>query len=168
MQTYTSANTSVNKNKVPKVFRKVHWDIGERNLDYGGGKYDTASDFLMKEYGAYNLIYDPFNRTREHNNEVLVELYTHGGADTCTISNVLNVIDEKLDRLIALQIAKTLMKSKGMAFITVYEGDKSGVGGRTGKDQWQNNLPLSAYLDEVKEVFDRAYIDRGMIVAAKE
>ena len=168
MQTYTSANTSVNKNKVPAVFRKVHWDIRDINLDFGGGKYDTASDFLMREYGAINLIYDPFNRTREHNGAVLVDLYVHGGADTCTISNVLNVIDEKLDRLIALQMAKTLMKRGGLAYITVYEGNRSGIGRRTGKDQWQNNLPLSAYLDEVKEVFDRAYIDRGMIVAAKE
>lgn len=168
MQTYTSANTSVNKNKVPKVFRKVHWDIGEINLDYGGGKYDTASDFLMKEYGAYNLIYDPFNRTREHNNAVLADLYIHGGADTCTISNVLNVIDEKLDRLIALRMAKTLMKHGGLALITVYEGDKSGVGRRTGKDQWQNNLPLRAYLEEVREVFEEAHISRGMIVATRE
>ena len=50
-------------------------------------------------------------------------------------------------------------------YITVYEGDRSGVGRQTGKDQWQNNRPLRDYLDEVLAVFPNATLYKGMIVA---
>ena len=166
MQDYTSANTSINSTKVPAVFRKVYWTSGRTNLDLGGGKYDTATDFL-KEKGVTNLIYDPFNRPEEHNKRVLNHAMIHG-VDHCTISNVLNVIDCFEARQAVLQLAWNTLIDGHFCFITVYEGDRSGKGKATKKDCWQNNMKLKDYIDEVKAVFGNAYIENGMIVAYKE
>lgn len=166
MQTYTSANTSINSTKVPAVFRRCVWAKGELNLDLGGGKYDTATEYLERMYGATNLVYDPYNRSLEHNNEVLAKAFAEG-TDTCTISNVLNVIDEPDARWALLRLAAAALKDGGQVLIAVYEGDRSGKGRRTGKDQWQNNKPLRGYLQEVREVFPDAHIESGMIVAYK-
>ena len=166
MQNYTSKNTSVNATKVPAVFRKALYSIGEINLDYGGGKYDTATRYLQP-YGKTNLIYDPYNRTKEHNQNVEDELFLNCGADSCTMSNVLNVIDKLEDRLAALTHAKSLMKPMAYIYITVYEGDRSGCGRETKKDCWQANRPLKSYLKEVKKVFYWARVYNGMIIAQK-
>ena len=77
-QTITSASTSINSAKVPAVFKKVRsWAPGQINVDLGGGRYDTATEYLLREYGAHNLVLDPYNRTEEHNSSVrwIVSLY---------------------------------------------------------------------------------------------
>lgn len=167
MQAFTSASTSINSTKVPAVFKKVAWGAGQVNLDIGGGRFDTAAEYL-EQFGTRNLVYDPYNRTLEHNTSVLDELYAREGADTCTISNVLNVINDEEARLEVLDLARHWLSGTGICFITVYEGDRSSVGRQTGKDSWQNNRPLKEYLQEVRAVFPEAYISRGMIVAVKE
>lgn len=166
MQNYTSANTSINKAKVPAIFKKLPWGAGQVNLDLGGGKYDTASEYL-EQFGTRNLVYDPYNRSALHNMSVQEELFARGGADSVTISNVLNVIDDEEARLEVLDFAKHWLHRNGECFITVYEGDRSSIGRQTGKDQWQNNMPLKAYLQEVRAVFPNASIMRGMIVASR-
>ena len=166
-QTYTSANTSVNRTKVPAIFKKTLGKLGPVNLDLGGGKYDTATEFLRAK-GVENFIIDPYNRSPEENetNESLIILY--GGADSCTISNVLNVIDTRPARLDTLKYARLMLRSGGSLFITVYEGHPDREPCRTGKDQWQNNWPIHCYLGEVKTVFPNAYIEGKMIIATKE
>lgn len=165
-QTYTSANTSINKGKVPAIFRKIRWRDGV-NLDLGGGKFDTATDYLWDNHGIINLIIDPYNRSAEENesNENLITLW--GGADSCTISNVLNVIDSAEARLVLLLKARRDLKPLAPIYISVYEGDRSGIGRQTGHDQWQNNRRLRDYLGEVLEVFPDAVIRNGMICATK-
>ena len=164
MQTFTSANTSINKGKVPAVFTKAWWKKGTVNLDLGGGKYDTATEYLHAREVA-NLVWDPYNRSEAENLSVMCILASRGGADSCTISNVLNVIDSAEARHELLNRAWDCTRYRAPIFITVYEGDRSGVGRQTGKDQWQNNRPLRDYLDEVKAVFPNATILKGMIVA---
>lgn len=164
MQNYTSANTSINSTKVPAVFRKVPWKGGV-NFDLGGGKFDTATEYLER-FGVTNLIYDPYNRSLEHNDDVLAKAFAEE-VDTCTISNVLNVISEKDARWLLLRLAREALKLGGCCYITVYEGDRSGMGRVTKKDCWQNNLPLREYLSEVREVFPNAHVINGMIVAVK-
>ena len=166
MQNYTSANTSINSTKVPAVFKKIYWTAGRVNLDLGGGKYDTATDWL-EERGVMNLIYDPYNRPKAHNTTVLRYAYDEG-VDYVTISNVLNVIDDPNARRMLLQKAWLALKDGHFCFITVYEGDKSGIGRKTKNDCWQNNMRLREYLDEVHEVFGNAHIEDGMIVAYRE
>ena len=166
MQTITSAATSINAGRVPAVFKKVKtWRPGAVNVDLGGGRYDTAAEYLMHEYGAHNMVIDPYNRTPEHNNSVTWLLSMRGGADSCTISNVLNVIRELEARRDVLRTARELVRSGTPIYITVYEGDGSGTGRQTGADSWQENRKLRSYLEEVREIFPGAQVRGGMIIA---
>ena len=170
-QEYSSKNTSINKNKVPKIYKEVEkhhgWTKGSLNLDIGGGKYDTLSDILKKNDDVTNLIYDPFNRSEYHNVNIINHLY-ESKADTVTISNVLNVIKEKKERINILHNAFNNLKENGVLYITVYEGNCSGIGKNTRKDQFQLNHKSSWYLDEVRTVFPSANIKGKLIFAKKE
>lgn len=159
-QEFTSANTSINSKKVPSLFKKIAWTKDSNNLDYGGGKYDTATKYLLK-YGCLNCIYDPFNRSKELNDLTM----SKSDYDTATLSNVLNVIKEQEIRLECLKDIKRHLKPNGILYISIYEGDKSEVGKSTRKSCWQNNMKLKSYLSEVKQVFDSVEISRGYIKA---
>ena len=93
-QEYTSHRTSINSSKLPAIFKLVKFRPKTVNLDYGGGRFDNATNWLC-ELDVTNLIYDPFNRSAEHNSFVLSEIKKNGGADTATLSNVLNVVKEE-------------------------------------------------------------------------
>lgn len=167
----TSKNTSVNKNKVPAIFRTVQkhygWKKDTINLDYGGGKYDTATKFLA-ELGVKNMIYDPYNRPAEENWETRKLIARHNKADTVTLSNVLNVIRDNKEKKSALsEISTMFIKKGGTLYLNVYEGDKSGVGRLTKKDCWQENKKLADYLPLVKHVFGNAVMEHGLIKAIK-
>ncbi len=163
MQKYSSAITSINSSKLPSIFRKVDWVSGTKNLDYGGGKFDIATNWLEDHKGVRNYIYDPFNRTEEHNQEVL----SKAPFDTITLSNVLNVIDDDDTRYQLLKRCKRLLKPCGLIYISVYEGDKSGIIKVNEKrNSCQLNRCLWQYIDEVVEVFGiNVKIKNGMIIA---
>lgn len=161
-QQYTSAETSINSSKLPAVFGKVDWKPGTVNFDNGGGKFDNATEYLETK-GVKNLIYDPYNRSQEHNNSVIDKI-SRQKADTATISNVLNVIQEKEARLEVLRNTKAALKDGGTAYITIYEGNGSGIGKPSSKG-YQLNMKTKDYLSEVQEVFPNSHIQRGMIVA---
>ena len=163
-QEFTSERTSINVNKVPAVFRLVsNWRPGTINLDYGGGRADTAADYLS-QYDATNLVYDPYNRTAEHNKEVIKLIREHGGADTATCSNVLNVIKEPEVRKNVLENIKKLVKPSGTVYITVYEGSGRGDEGPT-KSGYQLNRKTADYLEEIQQVFPDATRKGKLIVA---
>lgn len=91
-QRFTSKQTSINSTKAPAVYsmkRAVNVMTGKTVVDIGGGRFDTAAE-AARVYGAAVSIYDPFNRTPEHNAAVLA-----GSYDVAVISNVLNVIDSE-------------------------------------------------------------------------
>ncbi len=75
MQKYSSKDTSINSAKVPAIFRKIDWTdlTSQKNIDIGGGKYDTATEYLM-QYGVSNIIYDPFNRSFNDNLRVVMDM----------------------------------------------------------------------------------------------
>ena len=78
-------------------------------------------------------------------------------------SNVLNVIDDDDEiQKIARHIEQITTASGGRAFITVYEGNRSGIGKQTGPDQFQRNAPLRSYL----RFFRNATIHNGMIIVS--
>ena len=163
-QEHSSAKTSINSNKVPAVFKLVtDWKSGTINLDFGGGSFDTASEYLADK-GVTNLIYDKFNRSTEHNREVIKQIRANGGADTATCSNVLNVIKEPEVRTNVLENIKKLVKPTGTVYITVYEGSGKGNEGET-KSGYQLNRKTAGYLDEIKEVFPDATRKGKLIIA---
>ena len=166
-QKYTSASTSINSGKVPALIKKLRWDMlepGSRNLDWGGGRYDTATEYL-KTFGIKNVIYDPFNRSPEENQEAL-DVEKYGLYDTITISNVLNVIAEKEIRYATVRNALDYLKPGGGLYISVYEGNRSGQGRETKPGCWQCNMKLADYADELKPLMP--FLLPGLIMILKE
>lgn len=79
---------------------------------------------------------------------------------------MLNVIKEKEVRLnILKEISQDYLKKGCPLFITVYEGNRSGVGKESKKGCWQNNMKLRDYFSEVETYFDFALISNGVIIA---
>lgn len=169
-QKYTSQKTSINKTKTPAIFKEVEkkkgWNKGSTNLDLGGGKYDTLSDKLLECYGIENFIYDPFNRSESHNENTLKTINSKS-PDTVTISNVLNVIKEKDERLNILRNAYNYMSNNSTLFITVYEGNGSSKGSVVRDDQYQLNLKTKEYKKEISEVFPFVEIKGKLIICKK-
>ena len=89
-QKFSSAKTSIDykpERSLPIIFgafKKGIIKLGPVNADIGGGKYDTITNWL-KTQGVDNLVYDRFNRTSNHNMQVLRKLQT-SPADTATVS----------------------------------------------------------------------------------
>ena len=163
-QEFTSARTSINSRKLPAVFSQVDFKPGTVNVDIGGGRFDNATEYLASK-GVENLIFDPYNRSVEHNDYVMKRV-AGGKADTATISNVLNVIKEPENRLRVINQAYDALKPGGTAYIKVYAGDLSGIGKPTSSG-WQENRKISTYLEEVRSVFKNAYVKGDLIVATK-
>ena len=148
-QEISSAGTS--QNQVPGLFTKFGAELGPRNIDIGGGKYNKGTNFLKKKFGIFSRVHDKYNRSAKFNDETLKELY--GSADTATVANVLNVIKEKSAREELLEFASKSIKPGGSAYFSIWEKDKSGIGTPTPRG-YQNNLPTKAYLEEISKYFD--------------
>ena len=171
-QEFTSENTSINDSSAPALFQKIGKKLkpGTINVDYGGGKFDSAAEYLAK-FDVINLVIDPFNRSSEHNQEVLATLRAAGGADTATCANVLNVIKERENRMRVLQNIRRCVKPGGTIYFWIHEGGstrdrigrdgtfKKGVklpSGKTSKG-YQLRWYTEEYLDEIRSVFPDAY-----------
>ena len=162
-QEYDSAATSINSNKLPAIYKMVNFEPGKVYLDLGGGKFDNGV-YFVKDKGATLLVYDPYNRSDEHNKQVLAELKENGGADAGLNSNVLNVIKEPEARLAVLRNLRRLVKPGGDIYITVYEGTGKGDEGPT-KAGYQLNRKTADYLEEIQQVFPNA-TRKGKLIKA--
>ena len=167
-QEFSSADTSINSSKLPAVFKRVKFQPGTVNLDYGGGRFDNATEFLADQ-DVENLIFDKFNRSEEHNKNVIKRIRQNGGADTATCSNVLNVIKERDIRVNeVIKNIKSMLKPGGTAYFTVYEGTGLGDSKETSKG-YQLNKKTVDYIDEVKEIFgDNNVTRKGSVIVAKK
>lgn len=171
MQAITSADTSLKQ--IPAILRLIDknaenaarfWGRHNVVLDYGGGRYDELTKAL-KERGVVNLIYDPYNRSDEHNDLVRGILTTpFRAADIALCSNVLNVVREPEARREILRDIKLMTKDDGIVFFTVYEGDKSSRGRRTAKG-WQANRPTKNYVREIRREFHSVVVKGKLIYA---
>lgn len=162
-QEYTSKDTSINSTKLPAIYRLVNLYPGELVLDYGGGKFDIAAEEMAKK-DVTVLIYDPYNRSSSHNNQVIKTIRANGGSDVTLCSNVLNVIKEPEARLNVLKNIAKLTSPGGDIYITVYEGSGKGNEGAT-KSGYQLNKKTADYMDEVQSVFPDA-IRKGKLIHA--
>ena len=158
-QEYTSERTSVNQ--LPAVFNRVEWQPETVNLDYGGGRFDQATEFLSGK-GVVNLVFDPYNRAAEHNKDIMHKLRKRK-AVTATIANVLNVIKEPEIRKQVMRKVRSLVKPGGYVYIMCYRGEGSCPGPTC--NGWQENRPIKTYLEEVQQVFSEAAVKGQMIVA---
>lgn len=152
-QLYSSADTSINT--VSAVYKYIDAP-NTVILDYGGGKYDTNAKYMLDKCNASVLVYDPYNRTSEHNSKV-IQFFKLNPAKIVVCSNVLNVIKEDEIILDILGNIKSLMAKDGVVYIKVYERDKSGVGCKTTKG-WQRNMKLISYTPYFETVFGDEYV----------
>ena len=162
-QEYDSAATSINSNKLPAIYKMVNFNEGDVIVDFGGGKFDNAVEYI-RDKGATLCVYDPYNRSAEHNREVLRILRENGGADAAVNSNVLNVIKEPEARKNVLENIARITKPGAPIYITVYEGRGDGQEGPT-KSGYQLNRKTADYLEEIQEVFPDA-TRRGKLITA--
>ena len=166
-QEFDSSNTSINSSRLPAIFKLVKFKPNTLNLDWGGGKYDIATEYL-KTLGVTNLIHDKYNRTSSHNQKVLIQVRKHGGADTVTCSNVLNVIAEESERLNVIKNCAKFLKPNGTAYFTVYEGNGSGKSSsNVDRRSHQQNRKTATYVDEIKQVFKNVTRKGKLIIAKK-
>lgn len=137
MQTYTSKETSIST--VNKVYKDLPITTEPKViLDYGCGKYNNNKE-IAESKGYIWLGYDPYNRTDEENNESMLYITRNGKADIVICSNVLNVIAEND---IIQSIANTLPMFGNKVLVTIYEGDKSGIGKVTKKGYQRNEKAI--------------------------
>lgn len=166
-QEFSSANSSLKQ--IPRgyviVDKYFGWKPNSINLDIGGGRYDLMSDAL-KEKGVTNLIFDPYNRTKEHNDKVL-DICKGSGADTVTIFNVLNVIKEYEIQIEVLNLALELVKDDGMVFIRSTYMNQKKQSGITKFGIFQHYLTMKDYLTIVKRIFPKAEMKYGIIYTKK-
>lgn len=147
-QQYTSANTSINT--VSAVYKLIDTP-NTVILDYGGGKYDTNVEYMLQKCNSRVLVFDPYNRTPEHNSKV-IQYFKLNPAKIVVCSNVLCVIKEDEIILDILGNIRDLMDYYGILYIRVYERDKTGVGCRTTKG-WQRNQCIESYIPFIQQVF---------------
>ncbi len=162
MQKYTSRSTSINSTRLPVVYRKIRIVPGTNVFDFGCGRYTDHIRAYLYQHNMHLLPYDPFNQSESTNKESIRTLLING-CSAIVCSNVLNVIDDDLTIVSILKDISTFVRLGATAYLTVYEGNRTGIGKQTGKDQWQRNQPLRTYLQYVPDYVD-AHIERGMIV----
>lgn len=169
MKVYTSANTSVNKTKLPSAYK--HFKPVGDVLDYGAGKYTRHIKEYVNSCGCGYYPYDPYNQSENINTLALHWGVLHG-YDTVYCCNVLNVINCKDIIFYICRDLMDLCNNGGRIIIQIYEGDKSGNGRKTKSDCYQRNEKTVSY----RWVFDRLalygysfefMIDRNYIVIKK-
>ena len=148
-QEYTSKETSINSSKLPAIYKVLakHDYIADCSiLDYGCGRFtDHISAFAMKEGASSWDGADKYNQSPAHNEEVLSKTY-----DVAVLSNVVNVIKE--EQIIA-DIIDDCLQHAPVCFISVYEGDKTGIGKATqGGKSWQRNQKKADYIEMLENM----------------
>lgn len=153
LQDFNSAKTSLNQ--VSRIHTNTKFEPNTIVLDYGGGKFDKAVEYLANQ-GVVNLVYDPYNRSAEHNREVLDIIKENNGADYVVCANVLNVIKEESVIINVLEDLDKYCKSNGVIRICVYEGNKSNnQSSNDGKKTFQQNKKTKDYYDIINEVYGK-------------
>jgi len=167
MQEYTSAKSSIKQ--IPAGFKIIDkyfgWKPNTVNFDIGGGKYNLFTEKL-KEKNVTNLVFDPYNRTDEHNNSVL-SIVRRFGVDSVTVFNVLNVIKEYEVQINVLNLALETLKSGGYVFVRSTYMNPKKVSSETKSGTFQHYLTMKDYLELVKIVFPNAELKYGIIYAMK-
>ena len=142
LQKHTSANTSINGNKLPTAFTKCR--AYGRTLDYGCGKYTNMIKLHVNEQGAKYYPYDPYNMD-EGTNEAVMYIGQKHGFDTIFCCNVLNVIDNNNVIWSILHEMFSMLNNHSKMYIQIYEGNKSGIGKETKSDCYQRNEKTVEY-----------------------
>ena len=164
-QKFTSANTSINRDRLPAIYRKLAKKglLRGRVLDFGCGKYPDHIQKFTEACGAEWHGYDRYNLPHARN-VAEMNYCIDNEPDILICSNVLNVIDDGNMVVRYMELFPVLAKT---VYITVYEGDKSGIGRQTGPDQYQRNQKLSQYCALAQGVGLNAKTQNGMLIITR-
>jgi hypothetical protein len=191
MQKHSSKNTSVNTTKLPIVYSKVNWSryaslaSNYHVIDVGCGRIETQRLIRdkLKHHKIRNFYpMDPYHECIVDYSVVEQCINNHINNKVIVCSNVLNVIDDdnallllirNLCDMIVFQLEDGTYRMNP-CYITVYEGNKSGVGHETKEDCWQRNERLISYLSKFNDYIKQKYshnanffrIKYGMIIGA--
>lgn len=170
-QEFTSEHTSINSNKMPKTIKKIEPLLfkGQKWADIGGGKFNNIKEYLAN-FGVNLFIYDPFNRSQEHNEQV-VQHIANAQCDGVMVNNVLNVILEKENRQQVIEQAFDCLKEGGVAYFKIYEGNRSGIiqTSTNKSSSAQLNQPTYFYVEEIQSVFGQDFkVSKEFIIVHKK
>jgi hypothetical protein len=189
MQKHSSKNTSVNIAKLPAVYNKIYWGSYNKHnvFDIGCGQLKTQQmikEFLSDHDVKHFYPWDPNYKCLGNKIKTVAAMNNVDTQKVIICSNVLNVIDddESLCNLIAFICDMSVIQEPNgiyrmnPVYITVYEGDKSGVGRETKKDCWQRNERLIFYLTRFNDYIKKKYnhnanffkMKYGMIIGATQ
>jgi len=175
-QEFDSAETS--QSQIAATFKNISFPAGSLIVDYGGGRYDHAIEYLKKK-DVICAVYDPFNRTKEYNKQTMAVVKEAGGADYVTCNNVLNVIKEDEVRLSVLKNIDRIIKPGGTIYFLIHEGSKEDreKGARMTKQKtvtkdgkevvsksWQNFQKAEWYMDAIQSIWPQAKRKSNMII----
>lgn len=164
-QKYSSAGTSISTiNKIYKLLPQLGYKKETIILDYGCGRFDNNKEEAEK-HGYRWFGYDPYNRS-EMDNELTLKLMKLVKPHVIVCSNVCNVIAEDSALMNVLNQIHNYACEDTDVYITIYEGDKSGVGKVTTKG-YQRNQKVNQYKDYICEFFDIKEVKGNIIKCRK-
>jgi hypothetical protein len=187
MQKHSSKNTSINTTRVPAVYNKIYWGSYDNYhiFDIGCGQLKTQRMIkgFLNDHGVKNFYpWDPNHKCLSNKIETITAMNNMDTQKVIICSNVLNVIDndKSLNNLIAFICDMSVIQEPSgiyrmnPVYVTVYEGDKSGIGRETKRDCWQRNEQLIFYLSKFNDYVKHKYnhnanffkIKYGMIIGA--
>jgi len=145
-----------------------------RVLDVGGGQSDQNKDYMARTKGVELLVWDPFNRSDQHNKAVKRSIKLQL-ADAATSMSILNVIPNIEARLAHITTVMQATKVGGFCYFKVWsgEGENKGTGvAIETSEAYQANAPAKRFLNEIRAVFglENVYLDemvQNLIVAKK-
>ena len=152
-QEISSADTSIKT--INGIYKKIVGQYPKHTtiFDYGCGRYDENMRFATENDFVWFGV-DPYNRSVEWNKANINEMKTWGDSpNIIMLNNVLNVVKE---RFAIEHIVRQVYNYAGEntdVYITIYEGDKSGIGRATSKG-FQRNEKVSKYEDYICEWFN--------------
>jgi hypothetical protein len=139
-----SKNTSINNTRLPRLYGYINRMVGLEGktvLDLGCGNPVTQQLIRDSFPNTKFILIDKFWQGTNLVHRAWKAAYSHK-VDLVVISNVLNVIDSDSD-LVELISSAVLMNTD--IYITIYEGDKSGIGKETTRG-YQRNQKISYYM----------------------
>ena len=151
-QKHTSKNTSINSiNRIYKLLPELGYKQETIILDFGCGKYNRNKEGAYK-HGYRWFGYDPYNRSEEEN-KLTSKLMKLVKPHVIVCSNVLNVLENNTVLETVLNQIYDYAAEDTDIYITIYEGDKSGVGKVTTKG-YQRNSKVDDYIAYIYEWFN--------------
>ncbi|MBA3957580.1 MAG: hypothetical protein H0X51_04185 [Parachlamydiaceae bacterium] len=151
------------------AYLDLHLRPNTKNFDNGGGSHNFNTTFLEEVYSVTNVVYDPFQRSDEHNSIVLSQVSAHE-FDTTTSNSILNVIDNQSTRFKHIWLSCEALKAHGVAYFRIFEGNGSFQDQHLSYGYLSNRLAQS-YQHEVEKIFEKGNvvtdIKRRLIIAYK-